>query len=352
MLRSVAFRKKREENWKKLENYLNRVSKRGFSSLSERELYDMVRLYREACSSLYVAKSISLDKHLHRYLENLVTRGFFIIYCTKPVGQTLSLKNFFVYFFPALVYKYRYYFFTALAVTLLGFCVAWWTYSPDSFYLFVPRGVAQGREPGTSKELLRRYLEGGREAPVSELTLFSASLFSHNTHMGILSFCLGIFLGIPTLYLLFYNGGMLGMMSHLHHQKGLALEWWAWVLPHGVTEFLAIFLCGTAGLLIGTALLQSGKERSLEALRQAGRDAGLLVVGSVFLFGMAALLEGFFRQSHASLAFRYLVVFSTFGFWLFYFGWLGRKCYEHKREWDVFCDNHNSGTSGDSPSLS
>ncbi len=50
----------------------------------------------------------------------------------------------------------------------------------------------------------------------------------------------------------------------------------------------------------------------------------MLVAGSIAMFFVAGLLEGFFRQLVTDITVRYLVVFATSAFWIVYFGWAGR----------------------------
>ena len=126
-------------------------------------------------------------------------------------------------------------------------------------------------------------------------------------------------------YLLWMNGAVIGAMSWLHHENGLALEWYSWILPHGVTELLAIILCGAAGLVVGQAIVFPGREGRLESLRQRGGEAGFIVVGAVFMLFLAGLIEGVFRQRVQDLSLRYLLALVTSIFWILYFGWVGRR---------------------------
>ena len=56
-----------------------------------------------------------------------------------------------------------------------------------------------------------------------------------------------------------------------------------------------------------------------------GREAGMVVMGAITLFFIAALIEGIFRQRVQDLTIRYLVVAGTSVFWILYFGFVGRK---------------------------
>ena len=79
-------------------------------------------------------------------------------------------------------------------------------------------------------------------------------------------------------------------------ERGLALEFWAWVLPHGVTELLAVVLCGAAGLRRRGAALPGPPHAARQPGRR-GREAGVVVLGAVLMLLLAGLIEGIFRQT-------------------------------------------------------
>ena len=194
----------------------------------------------------------------------------------------------------------------------------------DRYYSLVPESQAQGRTPDADTESLRASLYSEKETGVDRLHLFATFLFTHNAKIGILCFALGFAAGIPVVFLLFENGLTLGAMAALYQARGLGLDFWAWVLPHGITELLAVCLCGAAGLVSGSALVFPGRHARLENLAMRGRQIILIVVGAVGLFFLAALIEGFFRQAVHGLVPRLLLAAATLLLWILYFGFGGR----------------------------
>jgi uncharacterized membrane protein SpoIIM required for sporulation len=120
-------------------------------------------------------------------------------------------------------------------------------------------------------------------------------------------------------------------MTALYHTRGLGGEFLAWVMPHGVTELLAVCLCGAAGLVFGMAVVFPGERTRLENLARRGRRAALVVIGAVVLFFLAALIEGFFRQMVQDLSARWSLAFITFVLWILYFGAVGRRSRHGRR---------------------
>jgi uncharacterized membrane protein SpoIIM required for sporulation len=127
------------------------------------------------------------------------------------------------------------------------------------------------------------------------------------------------------MLLLFTNGLLLGAFAALYQDRGLGLEFWAWILPHGITELLAVVLCGAAGLAMGESLLFPGRHTRLVNLGRRGREAGVLVLGSVLMLLLAGLVEGIFRQTVHSVPLRISVAALSALFWTVYFARVGRE---------------------------
>ena len=301
------------------------AEKHGVHSLGEADLVALPRLHRAAVSALSVARAISLDRNVLDYLEGLTARSHFCVYVGRRDAGRAFLE-FWAQGFPRAVRGAAPQFALAAALLGAGVLTAFVLVlgDLDLYHAFVPSALAQGRDPDASVAELRAVLYDENADLLSALTLFASFLFHHNTQIGILCFALGFAAGVPVLYLLFQNGLMLGAMAALHHARGLSVDFWGWILPHGVPELLAVVLCGAAGLLQGTAVLRPGRRTRAAALREAGRHAGVIVLGAVGLFLLAAVLEGFFRQLVHSVPTRYAVALTGAAAALLYFRTAGR----------------------------
>ncbi|MEZ4401661.1 MAG: stage II sporulation protein M [Kofleriaceae bacterium] len=321
--RSVAFRREREATWQELEALISRVDKAGLRALTAAELTRLPHLYRATLASLSVARSISLDHALVTYLDSLVGRAYFVTYGTRQrlLGQ---LWQFLAVGWPQAVRRRWKPLALAVACTVLGAVTAYVLTRGDLDYYYTFAGdMAQGRTPASSTAELRAQLYDGG-GPARMLASFAAELFSHNARIGILVFALGFVIGLPSAYLLFYNGLVLGAFAALYASRGLSVDLWGWILPHGVTELGAVMLCGAAGFTIAGALAFPGAHGRLDNLRTHGKDAARIVAGCVIMLFLAGLIEGIFRQTVTSVVVRYAVATTTLVAWTAYFGWAGR----------------------------
>jgi uncharacterized membrane protein SpoIIM required for sporulation len=190
------------------------------------------------------------------------------------------------------------------ALFFLGVLVAYLLVRSDSewYFAFVAEALAGGRTPGATTEFLRNGLY---QSDDSALSIFASWLFTHNAGIGLLAFALGFAAGVPTAFLVFTNGLMLGAFAALYDEHGLLWPLLGWILPHGVPEIGAVILCGAGGLALGRAVIAPGARSVRGALVDAGRRGALVALGSVALFLIAGLIEGIFRQvvTHDGLRF-------------------------------------------------
>lgn len=325
-LKSYEFRRERERVWRELEDLLARADDRGVAGLSAAELARLPVLYRSALSSLSVARAISLDRNVVDYLDGLAARAHFAVYGVRQHLRDAA-RQFASVRFPRAVRAIRAHLCLAALFLALGAATAAVQVvdDPERFHAFVADEYAQGRDPSATTEELKAALERNGGGAESQLAEFSSFLFSHNARIGMLSFALGFAAGVPVFLLTFLNGLILGAFAALYGGRGLSWEFWGWLLPHGVTEILALLLCAAAGLAIAESLVFPGRHTRLHNLALRGREAGVVVVGAIAMFLVAGCIEGFFRQLVHSTPIRYAVALSTAAAWALYFTLAGRR---------------------------
>jgi len=318
-LKSHRFRAEREEDWRRLERLLDRAQKKGLRKLAPAELLELPVLYRQALSSLSVARAISLDQALIDYLEALSTRAYFFVYGARASGWA-RIGGFFRRDWPQAVRAIWRETLAAVLVTVLTAIVAYGLVmrEPEWFHSFVPGGLAAGREPGATTEALRGTLYpklSGKEG----LEVMATFLFTHNSQIAIFAFAFGFALCILTVGLMAANGATLGAFLALFVQHGLLFEAVGWLLIHGVTELLAVMLAGGAGISIGWAVVFPGDRTRLDSAMHAGRRGAVVMGGVIVMLFFAALLEGFARQLVQDDLARYAIAAATAVIWGVYF---------------------------------
>ncbi|MDE2404450.1 MAG: stage II sporulation protein M [Sphingomonadales bacterium] len=322
-LRSDRFRIDREADWRRLEAIVGRLEAGRLRALSDEDLTALPVLYREAVSSLSIARETSLDAAALAYLEALVRRAWFQVYGPRV---TLGgwLRRFFGGEWSRAVRAIGFDVGIALLLMVLGTVAGWLLVAGDPawYAAFVPAEPGEVRVPGASQAALRGVLFG--HSGESGLAAFAAMLFGHNAQISLLAFALGFAFGVPSLMLLVQNAGMLGAMLWLYHGRGLTLDLVGWLSIHGTTELFAVLLSGAAGLHIGRAMAFPGRRGVLAAAGAAGRRASVVMIGVIVMLVVAACLEGLGRQLVDETSGRLVVGGAMLAFWLWYFYAFGR----------------------------
>ena len=75
---------------------------------------------------------------------------------------------------------------------------------------------------------------------------------------------------------------------------------------------------------MGLAVLFPGQSGRADALRAAGRDAVKLALVAALMLFVAAILEGFFRQTVQDVTLRYAIGWTVGAAWLAWFALGGR----------------------------
>lgn len=320
ILKSQRFRREREADWVRLERLLDRFEKEGAARLGHEDLLAIPVLYRAALSSLSVARSTSLDSGLLGYLETLCARAYFFVYGTRSTLLE-RIGAFFARDWPLAVRGLWRETLVALALLLLGTAAAYLLVhnDPDWFYAFMPKSMAQGRDPAATTAALRETLYAHAHGERSGLSVFATFLFTHNAQFALFAFALGFAFGLPTAFLQIMNGCMLGAIFALFVSRGLGVQLGGWLMIHGVTELFAATLASAAGFKIGWALAFPGTRSRAEALGAAGRQAATAMFGVLAMLFVAGALEGVGRQLVTDDAVRYAVAIGSGAVWLTYF---------------------------------
>jgi uncharacterized membrane protein SpoIIM required for sporulation len=318
LVNATRFRAANEGEWERLDRIVHVIEKRSVRALDDDDLLALPVLYRNALSSLSVARETSLDRALVRYLEQLCTRAYFQIYGVQGSAWR-QIGAFFACNWPDAIRGLWRETLAALALTVFGTIAGYVLVANDPawFYGIIPQGLAAGRDPSASVEALRTTLyHGSSDDP---LTTFATALFTHNAQVALFAFALGFAFAVPTALLLVYNGLMLGALFAVFIPKGLGGSFGGWVLIHGTTELFAIILAGAAGFRIGMAIAFPGRLSRMDSAVRAGRSAGIAMAGVVLMLLVAGLLEGIGRQTITVDWQRYLIAFGMLAGWLAYF---------------------------------
>lgn len=282
---------RREPNWKQLDDLLTRIETRGLRSLTTIEIKQLASLYRSVSADLARARTHQtlVGNTIVQNLQRLTSRSYSQIYQGARRQEWQGVLAFYRSGFPSVVQETSGYIALSTGLFLLGGLVGWWFSWRDPVFLsiVVPEHLIETVRDG--KLWMGSIL--GTEP------LASSQIMINNLAVSFRAVAGGLTLGIFTIFLLFFNGLMIGSIATLVGQNNLAVPFWAFVFPHGSLELPAIFLAGAAGLLIARGILFPGQYRRIDAIKFYGLKAAQLVYGVIPLLIVAGTIEGFFSPS-------------------------------------------------------
>ncbi|HEX9330488.1 MAG TPA: stage II sporulation protein M [Anaerolineales bacterium] len=286
LMRVDEFYQSRKGDWETLSRLLDQCQK-DMRGLSEVQVRDMARLYRATTSDLALAKRDFPRNEVTVYLNQLVARAHAVVYRGEPLALR-RLWHFATKGFPRLFREtWIFTFIAALFFILPAVASGIVTYiKPESATLLLPPeahrliGIVQDKQLWV-------------DIPVEERPYASAFIMRNNIQVSFLAFASGLTAGLLTLWVLFFNGLMIGTLTGLTSFYGIGFELWTFVIGHGVIELTIIFISGGSGLMLGWAILHPGLMRRRDALAQAARRAVYLLLGAVPWLVVAGTIEGF-----------------------------------------------------------
>lgn len=292
-----------------MEQLLDQGARKGLSSLGRSELQEVGLLYRQIAADLAALREDRGSVHFARYLNQLLARAHNIIYSANKTSPS-AIISFFTVTYPRVFRRHWRYVQIALLVFAVSAAVgAALTYQDPDFKLSIigPQMV----QTIEKREMWTHSIVGIKP-------LASSAIMTNNISVGFMTFALGITGGLGTIYMMLFNGLMLGVIGMACHQSGMSLQLWSFVAPHGVLELPAIFLAGGAGLRIATGLLFPGYLPRRESLARAGTDAVQLLLGTIPMLIVAGTIEAFVSPTGLRMALKFGMAAALFALLLAY----------------------------------
>jgi len=282
---------------------MDRVHDAGLKSLNRSELRELGLLYRQVAADLAVMRADASAVHFAGYLNQLLARAHNTIYSGHKTSHSAALL-FFRDTYP-LVFRRN-----------LNYCVF-------GFILFLGGGVIGSiltlKDPDFGLKIMGTQMvqtierhEMWTHSVVAMKPVASSAITTNNLSVAFTTFAAGITAGLGTMYMIAFNGLLMGVIGTACAQADMSLQLWSFVAPHGVLELPAIFISTGAGLRIAAGLLFPGVLPRRESLALAGREAVLLLLGCVPLLLVAGVIEAFLSPTEVSVRMKFIFAASLF----------------------------------------
>ncbi|GGS30922.1 stage II sporulation protein M [Streptomyces griseoviridis] len=271
--------------WDRLDTLLKRQR-----HLTGAEVDELVTLYQRTATHLSLIQSSAPDPRLTGRLSQLVARARATVTGARRASWR-DVTRFLTHVFPAAVYKARHWWVpTALLSAAVAALLGWWigTHPEVRSTLAAPSELRDLTRPG-----------GQYEAYYSThpATSFAAQVWTNNAWAAALCLILGVFLGLPVLWILFQNMLNLGIGFGLMSSAGRLDTFLGLVLPHGLLELTAVFVAAGTGMRLGWTVIDPGIRTRRTALAEEGRAALGMAIGLALVLFVSGAIEGFVTPS-------------------------------------------------------
>lgn len=291
--------------WSDLGTILNALERKRDHTVAE--ALRAIELYRALGRDLSIVRRTLPAGRMTRALAQSYARLHAVIY-RKPHNWRERLQLLFREEIPQVVRELR----TPIQLVVLVFALStaagWWligTY-PELIGLLADERMIDGVEQG------RLWTEGLFNVVPS--SLLSVGILANNITVSLVAFCVGVFFGLGTFYIIATNGFMLGGIFAFTHQHGMAGELLKFVLAHGLVELSVICVAGAAGMMLGEALIRPGHVSRREAFQHAaGKASKLLLLCALLLVG-CGFIEGYLSPDPDLPMLNRAII--GFGYWI------------------------------------
>ena len=140
-----------------------------------------------------------------------------------------------------------------------------------------------------SGDPMKVYKEGGEFSSFLGIT-------ANNLMVALRVYGLGVLFSVGTIYIMIYNGIMVGAFQTFFYEHGLLRESFLTIWIHGTLEISAIIIAGAAGIILGKGLIIPGKHPRFQAFQITAIDSLKVFLGVIPIFIIAGFIEGFLTR--------------------------------------------------------
>jgi len=307
-MKEVTFLQQNAAKWEQIETSL----KSNNTKLSADKLGD---LFIHLSDDLAYAKTHYPKTKTTQYLNELTLKVHQLIYKNKK-EPTKRWFTFWKYEVPEILYNNRKYILYSFLFFFVSFLIGILSAANDPTFVNLILGdeyVQMTKTNIKNGDPMAVYKKMGQ----TEMFLY---ITFNNVRVAFNTFILGILTSIGTIFILFYNGVMVGSFQYYFYEFGVLKQSLLTVWIHGTLEISAIIMAGAAGLIMGNSILFPGTYSRLTSFKKGAITGLKVVMALVPIFIVAGFLEGFVtRHTGMPLWLSLFIIFGSLFFVIFYF---------------------------------
>ena len=279
------------------------------------------RFFIQITDDLSFARTFYPNRSIRNYL-NALAEGIFI---NIHRGKKLKVSDFTKFWkstLPLMNYEARGEFLISFVVFTLAVVIGMVSSASDpSFPAFI-----LGEDYVT---MARSNIEKGDPMSVyKEFLPFEGFLqiTLNNLLVAAYTFVFGVFSAIGTLFIMLFNGVMVGAFQQFYINEGLFRDSFLTIWQHGTMEISSIIIAGASGLTMGKGLLFPGTYSRLQSFSMSARRGLKIFIGIVPPIILAGFIEGYLtRNTGLPDVLRLAFILVSLAVMVLYYVWYPRQ---------------------------
>jgi uncharacterized membrane protein SpoIIM required for sporulation len=304
-MREVTFLRKNATKWENYEQLLKNP---------QTTPDQLAQIFVEITDDLAYTQTNYARSRTLVYLNNLAIQAHLAIYRNKKDKQN-RLITFWQYELPLLMGEVRWqllysFLFFAISVLIGSLSTAY----DDTFV----RLILGDYYVNMTLENIRRGDPMAVYKSANQMDMFLGITFN-NVFVSFKAFSWGLIVSVGTVYILVFNGIMLGSFQFFFYQHGLLWTSALTIWIHGTLEISAIVIAGCAGLVMGNSILFPGTYARLASFKRGAQKGLKIVIGLVPIFIAAGFLESFVTRLTGMPDILKLLIIGGSAFFIIYY---------------------------------
>jgi uncharacterized membrane protein SpoIIM required for sporulation len=275
------------------------------------------KLYIQITDDLSYARTFYANRSIRNYL-NALAEGIFINIHREKKSRVKDFLRFWNTTLPLMNYQARGDFLLSLIIFSLAVVIGVVSTINDTTFPAFILGedyVVMAKENITKGDPMSVYKEFIPVEGFFRITI-------NNLWVAAYTFVFGVFSAIGTVFILLFNGVMVGTFQQFYINEGLFSESFLTIWQHGTIEISSIILAGGAGLTMGKGLLFPGTYSRLQSFGMSARRGLIIFIGVVPPIIIAGFIEGFLtRYTDLPDALRIGFILFSLAVMLIYYVW-------------------------------
>lgn len=307
-MRETDFIDQNKDKWTELEELLH----------EERKDPDKLsNLFIQVTDDLSYSRTFYPHRSVRVYLNNIAQQLFYSIYKNKKESKKHFI-NFWKEELPQLIYNARKDLLFSFIVFAIAVMIGVVSSANDAHFARVILGneyVNMTIENIKKGDPMAVYKQSSGVNMFFGITL-------NNIRVSFMTFVFGAFYVVGTIFMLIYNGIMLGTFQYFFYERGLFISSFLSVWLHGTLEISGIIIAAGAGITMGKGLIFPGTYSRLQSFIISARRGFKILIGIVPIIIMAAIIESFMtRHTEVPDVVKAGIIFLSLLFILGYFVW-------------------------------